>query len=152
ERGAAAPRAGIGPEEDPFAGGQNRAQPTNCIANLKQIGLAARMWAHGHNTDVLPPDFITMKNELPTPKILTCPADTARTRADTWEQFDGSSVTYEMPSSGASELEPTTVYLRCPIHGHVGRTDGIAQMNSPNLSFITVDGKVKLQGAAKIGR
>ena len=52
---------------------KQRAQSIACINNMKQIGLAARLWANDHN-NVFPPDFVTMKNELNTPKILFCPA------------------------------------------------------------------------------
>ena len=151
ERDAAAAQAGVAAEEDPFALSQEKALSVKCISNIKQIGLAARMWANDHQTDVLPSDFVTIKNELITPRVLTCPADTARARADSWQQFDGSSVSYEMLSPGASEREPNTVYVRCVVHGHIGLTDGSAQMNRPNLRFITVDGKVRLEGAVKAG-
>src|SRR5260370_32220670 len=36
------------------------AQSVQCVSNLKQIGLAARIWANDHN-DVFPPDVISMK-------------------------------------------------------------------------------------------
>jgi hypothetical protein len=144
ERRAAAAKAGAVPEEDPLAAAQNKTQSVHCINNIKQIGLAARIWANAHNTDLLPADFVTMKNELPSPRMLTCSGDPARKPAMSWDEFDGTSVTYEMLSPGGSEREPTTVYIRCPIHGHIGLTDGSAHMNRPNLRFITEDGKVKL--------
>ncbi len=34
-----------------------------CVSNMKQIGLAVRIWANDHN-DVFPPDFISVKEEL----------------------------------------------------------------------------------------
>src|SRR6185503_5130493 len=80
ERAEAAAKAGVATEVDPFAEAKGRAQRISCISNIKQIGLAARMWANDHQ-EIMPTDFLTMSNELTTPKILTCAADTARTRA-----------------------------------------------------------------------
>jgi len=139
------------PEDDPFAAMKSKAESTACINNLKQIGLAARVWCNSHNTDILPTDWLTMKNELSTPKILTCPSDTGKTRAVSWEQFDGSSVSYEFPSVEPSEREPNTVFTRCLIHGSVALTDGSAQMG-PNLNFQSVDGRVTLARPARTGK
>jgi prepilin-type processing-associated H-X9-DG protein len=72
----------------------------NCVNNLKQVGLAYRLWA-GDNGDKFPmqvstnmggtmelvqsgtvyPHFQAMSNELSTPKILSCRSDTRKTRA-----------------------------------------------------------------------
>jgi hypothetical protein len=72
----------------------------NCVNNLKQVGLAYRLWA-GDNGDKFPMQvstniggtmelvqsgaayshFQVMSNELSTPKILCCPSDTWKTRA-----------------------------------------------------------------------
>src|ERR1035437_2604385 len=78
-----------------------KAQRISCVNNLKQIGLAFKLWA-GDNGDRFPmqvPDtdggalacvgypvvtykfFLVMSNELATPKIVVCPADT-KTAAD----------------------------------------------------------------------
>jgi len=71
-----------------------RAQRTACLNNQKQIGLSITMWAADHN-DNYPSTvdvseggsktlletwqhFITMTNELVTPKILHCPSDRAK--------------------------------------------------------------------------
>jgi hypothetical protein len=73
----------------------------NCVNNLKQVGLAYRLWA-GDNGDKFPmqvstntggtmelvqsgaayPHFQVMSNELSTPKILTCPEDKLRVRTN----------------------------------------------------------------------
>jgi prepilin-type N-terminal cleavage/methylation domain-containing protein len=71
-----------------------KAQRTTCLNNQKQIGLAFTVWAGDHN-DKFPSTvdaseggsmaryktwehFITMTNELVTPKILYCPSDPAK--------------------------------------------------------------------------
>jgi len=71
-----------------------RAQRIACLNNQKQIGLSFTLWAGDHN-DKFPSTvdvaeggskaryatwqhFITMTNELVTPKILNCPSDRAK--------------------------------------------------------------------------
>lgn len=136
-------------DDDPFAVMKTKAESVGCINNLKQIGLAGRLWANAHSTDVLPTDWLTMKKELNTPKILTCPGDTGRIRATSWEEFDGASVSYEFPSVEPSEQDPYTVFARCLVHGAVALCDGSVQTGS-NLNFQTVDGKLKLVRPAPI--
>jgi hypothetical protein len=77
-----------------------RAPRINCVNNLKQIGLAYRIW-EGDNGDIYPmgisvtnggsmervangdvlQTFLCMSNELSTPRILYCPADASRSVA-----------------------------------------------------------------------
>ncbi|MDR3460235.1 MAG: hypothetical protein P4N60_22635 [Verrucomicrobiae bacterium] len=77
-----------------------RAKQLSCMNNLKQTGLAERVWA-GDNHDKYPmeisttnggtmelvdgPDawktFLVMSNELGTPKVVFCPSDLQRTNA-----------------------------------------------------------------------
>ena len=71
-----------------------------CQINLKQIGLAFRIWEGDHNdqfpmqvsvtnggtrefvlTGLVFPHFLVMSNELNTPKLLRCPVDMERTNA-----------------------------------------------------------------------
>src|SRR5689334_14856875 len=80
-----------------LARAKDRAKRTSCINNLKQIGLAARLWANDHDgkfpwkvdksdgggkdgsgTNLANFQFSLMANELVTTKILLCPNDTAR--------------------------------------------------------------------------
>lgn len=118
---------------DPFAAEKKRAQSTQCVSNLKQIGLGLRMWAHDHTKDwSLPPDFLTAQDQLNSPKILVCPSDTARTqRFPVWTGFGPGDATYEYLTPGASERKsPTVVITRCPIHGHVGLAGGHVHADS----------------------
>jgi len=70
-----------------------------------------------------------MPNELSTPKILICPADTNRVVARGWEGFSAVNCSYEYLTPGVTnaERDPERVLSRCPIHGHVGLCDGSVQ-------------------------
>jgi len=128
------------PAEDPFAVAKNKAQRIECINNLKQIGLAARLWAIGHN-DVFPAAFLVMTNKLSSPRLLVCPGDTNRLVALNWSELGPANISYELLSPGASEEEPAVVYVRCPIHNNVGLVDGSAQMIESNVTITQRDGK-----------
>ena len=144
ERAEAAAKAGVVTEVDPFAEAKQRAQRIACISNIKQIGLAARVWA-SDNQNIMPADFLSMSNELATPKILTCPADSARKRANDWREFDGSSVSYELLSPGIAEAgNADVVFVRCPICNNVGMADGSAIQLGPSFRIEKVDGKFKV--------
>ena len=111
-----------------LAKAKQRAQTIQCVNNMKQIGLAARTWSND-NKEVLPPDFISMKNELNLPKILVCPADKSKTPATDWSLFNTSAnVSYEflLPGSKEADVLNQTVF-RCPIHGSIGLGDGSVQ-------------------------
>jgi prepilin-type N-terminal cleavage/methylation domain-containing protein len=86
-----------------LAAAKRKAQRINCINNLKQVTLSFKMWA-GDNSDKYPMQayaltasgdttlcgpsgiFMNMTNELSTPKILYCPADSMGTHnvVNTW--------------------------------------------------------------------
>jgi prepilin-type N-terminal cleavage/methylation domain-containing protein/prepilin-type processing-associated H-X9-DG protein len=93
---------------------QNRSSEIQCVNNLKQIGLAFRIW-EGDNGDKFPMQvpvaqggamesaargnaariFEVMSNELSTPRILICPADADRSVANGFGPgFDNSHVSY----------------------------------------------------------
>ena len=86
-----------------LAAAKRKAQRINCVSNIKQVGIAFRLWEGDNNdrypmavstqfngakekiytsTGTLPPPmynvnsvFVVMSNECSTPKILYCPAD-----------------------------------------------------------------------------
>ncbi len=123
-RAQALTQSGLSPEEvQPLLDARTRARSIVCVNQLKQLGLAARIWATDHG-DVLPPDFSTMSNEIVTPKVLVCPEDTGRQAAADWTVFTPAQVSYEFLAPGGSETEPQRVMFRCPIHGHVCLMDG----------------------------
>jgi hypothetical protein len=109
-----------------------RTQSIACINNLKQIGLAARVWAID-NQDILPPDLISMSNELSSPVVLHCPADQSRPRIPDWTQFHESYSSYEFLNPGGSDVEPMILLARCRIHGHFALSDG-SVLDGPGFS------------------
>jgi hypothetical protein len=125
----AAARASMAPEFKELEGTRERADSIRCVNNLKMMGIAVRVYATD-NGDEFPPNMVSMKDDLTTPKILVCPADTGRTPAESWESYSAANLSYEFlsPGPGKHEFEPTRVLFRCPIHGHIGMCDGSVQM------------------------
>src|SRR5262249_20454593 len=84
----------------PMSRSQVRTKRINCVSNLKQIGLAFRMWSNDH-AEQFPwmvstneggtREFVdqggvlfhfrAISNEVTTPKVLACVTDRSRTRA-----------------------------------------------------------------------
>jgi hypothetical protein len=106
---------------------RQRAQTIMCANNLKQIGLAARLWANNHGS-VFPPDFMTMRNELNTARILFCPAAPGGVQATDWSQLNPSAISYQFLNPSGNEADPQKPLTACPIHGHIGLSDGSVQM------------------------
>ena len=133
--------------EDALAKARANAEAVACINNLKQIGLAARIWATD-NSDVLPPNWLAMSNELATPKLLVCPGDKGRSPARNWVEFTAANVSYEFLNPNGTEATPLVLLTRCPIHGNVGLSDGSAWMGSglgSTFSIAIQDGKQVFQ-------
>src|SRR5208282_4626915 len=107
-----------------------RAERINCVNNLKQLGLAVRIWSND-NTNVFPSDVLLMTNEMGSPKILACPSDKAHQPATDWSSCSLANVSYEFLAPSASEDEPTRVLFLCRIHGNVGLCDGSVQQVDP---------------------
>jgi hypothetical protein len=124
-----------GAPRDFFAEGKEKAEMLLCVNNLKQIGLAMRIWA-GDNNGNYPPNFISISNELNNWKILQCPSDTAHTITG-WADVEVGMSGYQLYSAGLAETnDPNTVVVECPIHHNVGLLDGSVQMlGGPNFRY-----------------
>lgn len=99
----------------------------SCINNLKQIGLAMRMFSNDHQ-DKFPwsvpsaeggsleyseakdvfRHFLAASNELSSPKVLFCPQDKERLRVTDWSQLSNRNVSYFV-GLDADEGKPQTV-------------------------------------------
>lgn len=135
---------------------KGRAQRISCTNNMKQIGLAFRVWAVD-NDDTLPFNLSTnkggtlelslpgsdgfdrnaafhfqvMSNELSTPRILVCPADTKKRAALNFASLGPENVSYLVRSgTNVTETNPDQVLAFCPIHYNVGLCDGSVQQMS----------------------
>jgi hypothetical protein len=111
-----------------MAKAKGRNQTTSCVSNLKQIGLAARIWSNEHK-EIFPPDFVSMSNELVKTSLLICPQDGSKTPAADFTQFNpAQNVSYEFLTPNAKEADVAAqVAFRCPIHGNVALGDGSVQ-------------------------
>lgn len=103
-----------------------KAQRIACVNDQKQIGLSFTMWSHDHDDKypsvIVPAEggakgltavwehFITLSNELVTPKVLHCPSDPSqRTAADFSGTADGlrtlknSAISYAIGTSASPD-------------------------------------------------
>jgi type II secretory pathway pseudopilin PulG len=126
-----------------------KAQSIACMNNMKQIGLAFRVWANDHqdrfpfnastNKDAaLKPGeaglddpvqvFQMLSNELASPSILVCPADPSKRPAISFGSLQPSNISYELETGPeVKSTNPDEVLVRCPIHGHELHCDGSVQ-------------------------
>ena len=132
---------------------KGKAQEISCRNGMKSIGLAFRTWAID-NDDNFPFNvstnkggtmelsargadgfdsnsariFQVMSNELSTPKILVCPADSKRHPALNFQSLQPANVSYRLYwGTNVNEANPQEVLAVCPIHGHVLLCDGSVQ-------------------------
>jgi len=145
---AAGASATLTPEETAaLEAARERAMSIQCVNHLKQLGLAARAWGID-NGDINPANLLQMTNEMSTPKILVCPADTGRQPAANWSSFTSANCSYEYLAPSAPDTEPLRVMFRCPIHGSLGLCDGSVQMGVAKTHpewVIQRDGKLYLE-------
>jgi len=125
-----------------LASAKRKAQRINCVNNLKQDGLAFRIW-EGDNGDKYPMavstnkggtmeyaedgnafrHFQVMSNELNTPKILICPADD-RTAAASFARLKNQNVSYFVG------LDATEVRPQMLLTGDRNVTNGLSPVRS----------------------
>jgi hypothetical protein len=107
-----------------------KASRINCVSNLKQIGLAFRMWSNDHGNRfpmALPVSgtnggtvdfnltgevwrhFQIISNEINTPKVFVCPDDGKRSRTGDWSVFTNNSHLSYFVGLDADETMPQTI-------------------------------------------
>lgn len=129
---------------------RERAQSIKCLNNLKQVGLAFRIWSLDHE-DHFPFNVSTnaggtlelcradaegydrnavfhlmaLSNEVSTPNVLICPADKTNQAALTFEMLQATNVSYRVRTgTNVTDANPLEILARCPIHQHVLHADG----------------------------
>jgi prepilin-type N-terminal cleavage/methylation domain-containing protein len=140
-----------------LAAAKKKAQKISCTNNLKQVGLATRIWSGdngdkypmavpfgaggaydyvGHTPNVAPnPNnpgmvFMVMSNELSTPKIVYCPSDSAHTSgniAATNFSF-GDFLGCAIPAVGVKALQSGITKVSYFVNGDATETDPQAVM------------------------
>lgn len=102
----------------------------NCVSNIKQIGLAFRMWSNDHDetfpmnlsasvtnggtleyalTGEVWRHFQIISNEVNTPKVFSCPEDKKRSRTANWQEFTNNSHLSYFVGLDADEIKPQTI-------------------------------------------
>lgn len=129
-----------------LAKAKGNAQSIMCVNNLKNVGLALRIWATDHQ-DRFPFNVPTNENganpgaeaalkdpmevwralagELGTPRLLVCPADGSKHPAASFVELSESNVSYDLEMSPTvTPNTPNEVLASCPVHGHELLCDG----------------------------
>jgi prepilin-type processing-associated H-X9-DG protein len=110
--------------------GRGKASRISCVSQLKQVGLAYRMWSNDNqerfpwsvapsptNTGTLPfatstnvwLHFQAISNEVNTPRVFVCPDDKQRTRVAGWDAFTNNSHLSYFLGMDADETKPQTI-------------------------------------------
>ncbi len=131
---------------------KHRATSIRCVNNMKQLGLAVRIYATDYSDD-FPSDLKSILPYANASKILRCPEDGDRPevsiddlKLQTVEQVASfSSYQFLAPGPGKLETDPNRVMFRCPIHGHVTLCDGsVQQIPLDSTNLVRIDGKLYL--------
>ena len=129
-----------------LAAAKRKAQRISCVNNLKQCGLAFRIW-EGDNDGKMPMavstanggteefaggadtfhHFQIMSNELSTPKILVCPADT-RSQAYNFDRLNNQNLSYFVGLDVAEDLPRRMLDGDRNLTGETGPENGILKL------------------------
>jgi len=136
-----------------LAAAKRKAQMINSVNNLKQVGLAMRIWESEHNGqfpfhvsqaqggalescqqdangfELNPaPVFMVMSNELSTTRILVCPNDPTKHAAADFASLTAANISYELRTGpDVKENDPQAVLAVDPFNGEVLYADGSVQ-------------------------
>jgi prepilin-type N-terminal cleavage/methylation domain-containing protein/prepilin-type processing-associated H-X9-DG protein len=139
-----------------------RATRTACLNDAKQVGLAFTMWANDHRDQypsVVPASeggsqgktgtwehFLTLSNELVTPKVLYCPSDRVKKQATDWGNtgdgfaaLSNNAVSYAIGTSASPEKPSMHLASDRNYTGKDGQNCGPAQINGVITSLAVAD-------------
>jgi hypothetical protein len=124
----------------------------SCVNNLKQVGLAARMWSADHG-NVFPWSvsmnsngvkeiamsgnvaaiFLRMTNELSSPNILSCPNDAKRKRESDFWKLANSNISYFIGLDADEHIPQTILSGDRNISGGIVTSNRVMVIRSTNL-------------------
>jgi hypothetical protein len=144
-------------EKEGYRADEKRAQKISCVNNLKQIGLAFRIWAGDHG-DKYPFQIstnaggtlelvllgkdgfdqnaflylktMTNEDELRTPILLVCPQEKTKKVSSGWEDLQSENVTYKFFADTNTAPYSSKILAVCPIDGNTLYCDGTVSTNS----------------------
>src|SRR5258705_6914438 len=128
-----------------------RSPRINCVSNLKQVGLAMRMWAND-NDDKFPwqvscetngtlevaesPEvfrhFLAVSNELSSPKVLACSSDMKVSRESDWTKLNNGHLSYFVGLDANDGFQQTILSGDRNITGGVPASNGIVRFGATN--------------------
>ena len=137
---------------------QDRSKRVSCVSNLLETVLAGRMWSNDHGSNLpwevtiskngtlelvnglsVSRHFLSMSNEMKTPRILACPTDAKRPKAMLWSEFDDSHLSYFV-GLDADETKPRSILFGDRnITGGVRVTNTIHHFTSNSVIGFTKD-------------
>ena len=111
-----------------LAAAKRKSARIGCLNNLKQIGLAYRVW-QGDNSDIYPmgisvtnggsmelvatgnvtQTFLAMSNELGASKILHCPQDAKHIEAVSFDRMTSSNISYFVAANVTNSVDPQSI-------------------------------------------
>lgn len=129
-----------------------RAQRINCVSNLKQVGLAHRMFSNDHGDkfafEVTPAEggsspgtggywvsnYTCMSNELSSPKVLACPSS-GQTKETAWNAVKVGNISYFV-GLDADEGKPQTIISGDRNVDKSGTSTGVVEWNNGTLPTV----------------
>jgi competence protein ComGC len=144
-----------------------RAKRITCMSNLKQVGLAMRMWSNEHEekfpwqvsgasngtlefaeSPAVFRHFLALSNELTSPKVLVCNSDKNASRESDWTKLNNAHLSYFVGLDSNHALPQTILSGDRNIIGGMLASNGIVRFSFTNEAGWNQD---MHKGAGNIG-